>query len=170
MILPFSTKINGKETFFVEKIWKGIITKGVEMPVADYLQSFNTLNEKQLSLLNKLNPKLHTIREDKKNRWKTGIMIDFFINVRQKTMFRFAPTVPVASAQKIEIVYYTDREVLIKNLPPKIAVVIDDEKQLKEHEILKLAQNDGFDTVEDFFEYFNQDYTGKIIHWTDLRY
>jgi hypothetical protein len=33
-----------------------------------------------------------------------------------------------------------------------------------------LARNDGFATVKDFFEWFSEDYTGKIIHWTELRY
>ena len=45
-------------------------------------------------------------------------------------------------------------------------------------ERLAFAQNDGFDTWEDFFNYFyprikahrDEYYSGKIIHWTDLRY
>lgn len=28
----------------------------------------------------------------------------------------------------------------------------------------------GFDSVKDFFRYFNKDFKGKIIHWTDLKY
>jgi len=42
--------------------------------------------------------------------------------------------------------------------------------QLTEHEIAKLAWNDGFDSVSDFWNYFNEDFYGQIIHWTDLRY
>ena len=34
----------------------------------------------------------------------------------------------------------------------------------------ELAKNDGFESVEDFFAYFNKDFKGKIIHWTDLQY
>jgi hypothetical protein len=34
----------------------------------------------------------------------------------------------------------------------------------------QLAINDGFETVEHFFRWFNEDFSGKIIHWTDLRY
>lgn len=84
-------------------------------------------------------------------------------------MFRFAPSITVVSVQLIEIVYYTDREVLLNDLPPKKRVAIDG-NILKEAEILQLAQNDGFDTVEEFFEYFNEDFTGKLIHWTDKKY
>ena len=34
----------------------------------------------------------------------------------------------------------------------------------------KLAYNDGFESVEAFFNYFCKDFKGKIIHWTNLRY
>ena len=84
-------------------------------------------------------------------------------------MFRFAPRIPVVSIQEIEIIYYTDRETLIKDLPPKKAVVVGNSR-LNQIEIEQLAQNDGFDTIEDFFAYFNDDFKGKIIHWTNLKY
>jgi hypothetical protein len=109
------------------------------------------------------------MRADKNDRWKPGNKIHFFINFRQPDMFLFAPVLPVVSVQKVEIVYYSDREVLIKGIPFKKAVAIDDIK-LNESQIKELAQNDGFDTVEAFFEYFNEDFKGKIIHWTDLKY
>ena len=34
----------------------------------------------------------------------------------------------------------------------------------------QLAINDGFESLKHFFEYFNEDFEGKIIHWTDLKY
>jgi hypothetical protein len=39
-----------------------------------------------------------------------------------------------------------------------------------DEEMIRLARNDGFDSVEDFFSFFPEDFKGKIIHWTDLRY
>lgn len=36
--------------------------------------------------------------------------------------------------------------------------------------IEKIAINDGFDSVDDFFSWFKDDFTGKIIHWTNLKY
>jgi len=33
-----------------------------------------------------------------------------------------------------------------------------------------LARNDGFESVDDFFKWFNADFQGKIIHWTDFKY
>ena len=33
-----------------------------------------------------------------------------------------------------------------------------------------LAKNDGFDSVDDFFKWFDKDFNGKIIHWTNKKY
>ena len=33
-----------------------------------------------------------------------------------------------------------------------------------------LTKNDGFESVESFFEYFNENFRGKIIHWTEFTY
>jgi hypothetical protein len=33
-----------------------------------------------------------------------------------------------------------------------------------------IARKDGFDTLEDFLDWFSEDFTGKLIHWTDLKY
>ncbi|PXY44504.1 hypothetical protein DMB68_13635 [Flavobacterium hydrophilum] len=115
------------------------------------------------------NPKIHTIREDKTDRWKAGMKIDFFINVRTKKMFRFAPVLPVVSIQEIEIVYYHTKETIMNAGSLKIAVRVG-KKQLDTDEMKALAINDGFDSLEEFFQYFNDDFTGKLIHWTDKKY
>jgi hypothetical protein len=166
MILPFSTKMNGKPTYFVEKIILGLVRNN--LITIDFASE---LLDIPISEIRKLvfKSKLHTFREDKKDRWHAGRMIDFFINCRQPTMFRFAPVLPVVSVQKVEIFY--------KGL--FAAVAIDKELFYTDADfklgkstagMLQLAQNDGFDTIEDFFAYFNEDFKGKIIHWTDLRY
>jgi len=33
-----------------------------------------------------------------------------------------------------------------------------------------LSANDGFDSVEQFFQWFDKDFKGKLIHWTDYEY
>lgn len=159
MILPFSTQINSKPTYFVEKIHSGLLQN-------DLLQGFDLGSDHNFDLdkLCSCEPKLHTIREDKTNRWKAGNKIDFFINCRQPNMFRFAPVLPVVSVQKIEILY---DKAFGKSIQPDVII---DGVRLHPMKLDELAQNDGFDTVEDFFAYFNEDFTGKLIHWTDKRY
>lgn len=172
MILPFSTKLNGKPTYFVERIHHGLATKlHLELERKFYYPELDALE------LKICDSKIHTIREDKNDRWKPGVMIDFFINARTKQMFRFAPRVKVVSVQKIEITYFDEQNPKFTAQLSKIAAeyyneveVVVDNEVLNAKAINELAQNDGFDTIEDFFAYFNTDFTGKIIHWTDKRY
>ncbi|NHN26777.1 hypothetical protein FIA58_013915 [Flavobacterium jejuense] len=182
MILSFSTKLNGKETYFVEKILNSIIIeaeiKGYEdeyygQLVSQYIEPFVKIGSylNYTSLIDHcafLKPKLHTIREDNNNRWKSGVNIDFFINVRKKNMFRFAPKIPVVSTQRIFMTYaHSD-----------IIEITVGQKYLYYQEKEQLALNDEFNSYEDFFNYFyekiqaNEDkcFSGKIIHWTDLKY
>lgn len=177
MILPFSTQINGKPTYFVEKIWKGLKTQSTE----SYIKLWATVSPEEttkqfpvdIDIYNEVKPKLHTIREDKKDRWKPGVMIDFFINARQKNMFRFAPRIPVVSTQKINITWLTKYMVFVTIDNKPIGDAIWDRGFICmscDTRLRELAKNDGFESVEDFFGYFNKDFTGKIIHWTDLRY
>ena len=100
--------------------------------------------------------KIHTIREDSKNRWKNGKKIHFSTGARSSNYKCFKEGICV-STQNIEINY------------PEIWI---DGRNLNEYEILELAINDGFDDTIDFwnwFEYF-KDFRGKIIHWTNLKY
>lgn len=167
MILGFSTQLNGKETFFVEKIQTAL-----RLP---YFKDSVGFSEQHVPprmnfyVKSKCKPKLHTIREDKNNRWEVGTMIDFFINVRKKDMFRFAPKVPVVSTQEVLMTYYHS---------DVIQISIDGRELFSYTERLEFAINDGFDCWEDFFNFFypkiklakKECYTVKLIHWTDLKY
>ncbi|WP_163401486.1 hypothetical protein [Flavobacterium fluviatile] len=172
MILGFSTQINGKSTDFVEKIWASIEDKyKIDNKYIFPEMYYECINKKLLKLV-EAKPKIHTIREDPKDRWKVGMMIDFFINVRTKKMFRFAPVLPVVSTQKVEIIItqncgFRKRQVWIDDV---FAIYYEYGHRVIDKGLLELVQNDGFDTIEDFFAYFNEDFTGKIIHWTDLKY
>ncbi|WP_432221272.1 hypothetical protein ACRASX_11125 [Flavobacterium sp. TMP13] len=171
MILAFTQQINNKPTYFVEKIHKGIRENYMLSPVdpsIHYPPDYNYIAK------DKLPTKLHTIREDKNDRWKVGMKIDFFINVRQPNMFRFAPVLPVVGIQKVEIKWF---ELFGKKLVRIFindhsfgSVKFDDSNLIVTGEILALAQNDGFNTITEFFDYFNEDFKGKLIHWTDMSY
>lgn len=181
MILPFSTKLNGKPTYFVERIHKGIRENYMLDPVdpsIHYPKDYNFLAK------DKLPAKLHTIREDKKNRWKVGTKIDFFINCRQKDMFRFAPVLQVLSIQKIEFIWkenIENQKYLGEAFDRTCTIRIDDrfygDAYLLDGLVLSssytiptFAFNDGFETTEELFAYFNKNFKGKIIHWTDFKY
>lgn len=146
---------------------KYIVTVGHLYEAGDFLNYMYA--DDFLAKVDSVNPKLHTIREDKNDRWKTGTKIDFFINCRQKSMFRFAPVLPVVRTQKIYMSYaYNDI----------IEISIGSRQLHNQEEILEFVNNDGFDEWEDFFDYFypiikaTEDnwFEGKLIHWTDFKY
>ena len=168
MILSFSTHLKGKPTMFTNKIvktmWQHYSLQMKYLALSRKLPEYYVFEDLTIFQEEKLKPKLHSIREDKKGRWKTNTMIDFFIYTRQKNMFRFAPFIPVVSIQKIEIIYD-------KNFGKSIfPTIIIDGNKLHPEKVDELAQNDGFDTVEEFLQFFNKDFKGKIIHWTDFNY
>ncbi len=65
MILPFSTQLNGKPTYFVEKIWEAFLQKGIQFNAVEMKIGIEALPEGYKIKTN--SPKIHTIREDKKN-------------------------------------------------------------------------------------------------------
>ncbi|MEI8086941.1 MAG: hypothetical protein WCG93_12075 [Paludibacter sp.] len=114
--------------------------------------------------------KLHTIREDVHNRWRAGMTMHMATGVRTKQYKCFKLDV-CNGTQIIEIKWSR----LYKDAP-RAAVYVDDRcigsyTNMYPSGFLKvLARNDGFDSVQEFFEWFKEDFKGKLIHWTDLRY
>lgn len=187
MILPFSTKFpNGKPTYFIEKIWTSISAIYPELS-NQYIRHFFPQHRMKFGCdWDETNhprvAKKHTIRKDERNRWKPGMKIHFVINNRTKNFFQFAPVIECKSVQKIEIKDVSDLEVRERNFLQRVYVeslketfykawrVEVDGRKLTIPEVWKLAKNDGFESVDEFFNWFNSDFTGKIIHWTDLKY
>lgn len=188
MILSFKTQINGKPTCFIEKIWEGLFRNNFFAGEdTEFLKYFDLYEEKfgnpwdELPGEKRLEiPKIHTIREDKNDRWEKGKMIDFFINARQKDMFRFAPRIPVVSTQDIFMTHRgSDLEITIAKVGSYMG---GDDFMLDCFQQGILAKNDGFDDYEDFRNYFinaieengektgNYWFSGKIIHWTNFKY
>lgn len=121
--------------------------------------------------------KKHSIREDKFNRWKPGMIIQHAYGVRTKNYECFAGGICI-SIQQLEIKEYhmdTDQYlshsyILEEKGVTKIFRVYVDGKLLTDSDIYQLALNDGFDCTRDFFRWFNKPFKGKIIHWTNLKY
>jgi hypothetical protein len=107
--------------------------------------------------------KIHTIRADPKRRWKVGMAIQHWRgnprNVRQKP-HHFANGI-CKGIQEIRIFnIFNDRD----------GVRIDG-VLLTPGQIDRLARNDGFKSVDEFWEWFGmQDFVGVIIQFTDFKY
>lgn len=119
--------------------------------------------------------KKHSIRIDKHNRWKAGRSIQLATGVRTKNYKQFGSET-CKSTQIIEIVHtrFDSRKIRIDDklfyCNNKLCDFCIANTENREKEMLVLAKNDGFDSIDDFFEWFNKSCEGKIIHWTDLKY
>ena len=98
--------------------------------------------------------KVHTIREDKGNRWTVGKKIHFATGVRTKNYEQFMEGECIG-LQKIRI---------------KNEGIYVSERRLNYIEAKQLAFRDGFDYLSEFLKFFDRPFDGIIIHWTDFLY
>lgn len=119
--------------------------------------------------------KLHTIREDSHDRWKPGMSIQMvYRGAGYKIIDEFNKGIPelskCVSIQELKLWRVAGRsrnDIDYTKFETKIMCTIDGHRF---DDFEKLALNDGFESVEDFFAWFKKDFTGKIIHFTNLRY
>ena len=168
MKLSFGTEVNNQPNYFMEKIWKGLLQGPGNLEESylnyqsRYLEKFGKFWEGD-TFGEFLEPKIHTIRRDLDNEWREGMDIQLVINLNTTDEFQFAPLLKCLSVQRIQIDYSN----LINDSGP--AVFIDYEMVDRET-LSRLAVNDGFATISDFFYYFNEEFSGNLIHWTPLKY
>jgi hypothetical protein len=168
--LSFKTEFPwGEPTYFVPKIWKAL--REINEMHDEYLEysakTIMTENDDILSAFfpvkdfDKITRKIHTIRKDEKNLWYPGRKIHMIVFNRTKNRFQFAPVLECKSVQEI-CIYRNDYN--------EIRIFVD-YNELNYHERRRLSYNDGFNSIDNFFRFFNQkNFEGKIIHWTDFRY
>lgn len=101
--------------------------------------------------------KIHTIRKDVKNRWKTGNKIHFSTGLRTKNYKQFL------TGKCVKIDFIKIKYIPSKN--KKFVIVLINNLLISPKKIKIIAKNDGFNCVEDFFAWFNTDFEGKIIYW-----
>jgi hypothetical protein len=159
MTLSFSTQLNGKPTYFIEKIWQSFPDEKIADIFSDFLDGMDMVDYNFSCNAIDMREKIHTIREDKSKRWKIGNKIHFVINNRTPKRYQFAPIVIVKNIQNITIT--PNSEIFRINI---------DGQWITDSQIEKLALNDGFESVDDFFNWFKEDFVGVIIHWTNLKY
>lgn len=116
--------------------------------------------------------KIHTIRLDIHNRWKKGMKIHQATGVRTKRYCCFAEKVCTGVQYILFALHHSELIINIGDSP-------DDIEKIMTIEVIDLlAKNDGFETVEDFENWFvpivdkatDNCLVMKIIHWTDYRY
>ncbi|WP_262246974.1 hypothetical protein [Parapedobacter soli] len=192
MILSFSQKWPasmgewaGEPNYFIYKIWEHLFDqvdfKEFAACASDHLLRFG--NHWDIPV-DTVKPKLHTIRHDPHDRWKPGMKIHPVINNRTKNYFQFAPEFLCVSTQQVDIIdsaYTKDyagisieyshrhKDGGVEEYVKHWEVVVDG-VSLKSTQIEELAVNDGFDSVEQFFTWFNAPMRYKLIHWTSMRY
>lgn len=107
--------------------------------------------------------KIHTIREDKANRWYKRRFIHGATGVRTKYYNLFF-TGFCTSTQNI-IIKPDSKRIFISPSNGK-----DEAFGLTGKQIDELAKNDGFESTAAFWEWFSEPFEGKIIHWTYFEY
>jgi len=172
MTLGFSTELLGKPSYFVDRIIKslgetydGTIDAMTLAEMHSIYMRDHWKPEWEIEKKGSVPPKHHTIRTDPHGRWNKGNKIHFVIGNSTPKRFQFAPVVLATKVEKFEINWLkgTGRYQRGKVFP---WIVIGDEVVCPD-EFERMAQNDGFDTVEDFLKYFKKPFNGVIIHWTN---
>lgn len=177
MILSFShkhPKIMGslwnQPTFFPEKILQYFYPvldskkKEILKEVSDLTGIDNSLYLHPISL--DTPAKIHSIREDSKDRWRVGMTVHFTIFNRSPKSFQFYLGECV-SIQSFEVKWYpSGAVVLIDGRIYHDGTDISSDKK----KINFLALNDGFLGERSFLTWFSSDFKGKIIHWTNFKY
>lgn len=176
MQLKFSTKfpaskpgLKGKETRFAEKIIKSLDNKRSKINADEFKTVMNwmVVNKKfdfpyYVALAKDYIGKIHTMREDKIGKWNEGDQIDMMMNDGLKEFFRLLPPVLCKGIQRVKIEYFMG----CGNYPNLYV----DGHLLSNEQYEQFTKNDGFDSVEDFCLYFDKDWKGKLIHWTNFKY
>lgn len=174
---PWHTEKNPAPTNFREKILfgAGYITDvqktfhGIERKIVKETDIDAIEIHKKMGAIGKI----HTMREDPHNRWKAGRKIEMvYRGAGYKILDHFNKGIPELGEMKEK------QKVEIKWVPfigaggsfKTIDITIDGGRSLTTDQIMVLAANDGFDSIDDFFRWFNKDWSGYILHWTDFRY
>ena len=106
--------------------------------------------------------KIHTLRIDKTDRWKEGMNIQMWMhNPRNisKHPYCFNDKNICTGWQRIWIHPASQTGLILHDNIWDYFLNFDE-----------LAENDGFESVRQFWTWFNKEESYKIIHWTDYRY
>lgn len=167
---PWHTEKDPAPTYFREKIQLcGTGAEPGKKVLCDFTKGFHKVPQIEIY------PKIHTMRSDPHNRWKAGRKIEMvYRGAGYKILDHFNKGIPelekCVSTQRIIIKDMRHLPIGKRAFGQHDFLITIDNRMLSFAEQQKLARNDGFNSVEDFFRWFNKDWSGKIIHFTDFRY
>jgi len=98
--------------------------------------------------------KVHTIRTDANNRWKPGRIINFATGVRTKNYKEFA----LGRCTRVS-------DIIINPEMERVFIGNGSGIVYRGEGVRVFAKNDGFDSLEDFWKWFNKPFEGKLIFW-----
>jgi hypothetical protein len=110
--------------------------------------------------------KIHTVRSDEHDRWRSGVMMHMATGTRTKYYNCFKQT-PCTSYQRVYMSYDW-----------MLNISVGSRELFGANEREQFAINDGFVSLEAFEDWWypvlaknpNKEYSGKVIHWTNFRY
>ena len=116
--------------------------------------------------------KVHTIRDDKGNRWRAGMAMHMYTGGRFSKEYRQFAEKQCTSVQEINM--WLDED---DNGLSILHVFVESDSQAA-FDYEQFAIRDGFSSMKAFYDYWmpiieelpGERFTGKIIHWTDLKY
>ena len=169
MTLGFTTTHNKKPTYFAERVWKAIAEHDIPVNAMELAEKSAQLAPEEREIISRVLAKIHTIRDDRKNLWQSDKVIHPVIHNRTKNRRQFAPCFKCTGVQDVFMTYSYG------NL---IQISVDDRELFSYTDRLEFAINDGFDSWDDFFNWFypiimaseGKSYSGKLIHFTKSRY
>ncbi|MGC3945328.1 MAG: hypothetical protein QM762_12580 [Chryseolinea sp.] len=171
MTLGYKSKFtDGTQTYFKEKLLiaaaQGLMID-VNMPYIKMPLTLAVLG------ITSIKPKIHSIRDDEKDRWRGNMLVHHVYGNRTAARDNFLISRAV-STQRIQIMDTKKISLDEKGNDTsfgRMRTILIDGKFLRPTEKLEqLAINDGFNSLEHFFTWFPSNYSGKIIHFTKLRY
>lgn len=175
MILNFQTRFkDGSPTYFVDKIsetfefWEKEELKNIWNSAWDkfvYQESIDSLFKRWSGLrVHEVPEKIHSLREDIHDRWQIGTKIHFYIWARTKRAVCFG----IGEVKNIQYAVINAKLQRIYVLDQKDG--LGHARELQGIELATFVLNDGFENLEQFWDYFTESKTYKIIHWTNFKY
>lgn len=168
----------GQPTYFVEKIWNGIINNSFEIDYAKVCTYNNELSSdilcpfwKSINIgFSGLGAKHHTIRSG--NRWKVGDKFSPRVwsgKPYQSKQITIAPDIEVKNVWDFEIKKTNFHgEIFITHSFPELGIYNFKERVINPGWIEEIAENDGL-SITDFMQWFRypKPFSGQIICWNE---